>query len=179
MRDKEFHALAHTLRSGSDRISASTPEKAPGLQAGDRFEVPYPFSRDTYEDTDYSDEAGVTSSMVPTWKVGPTYIQTPPEGDTLSVADALGISVLTVVSVHKPGKYPTRVFFTRTWVSPEGKAFGKTKCRITTVPTFRTLTQGFRHDFVLRGCKCKGCEWPFHDHRRSMVSTTGKGSVRL
>lgn len=57
------------------------------------------------------------------------------------------------------------MFYTRTWIDPDGKAFGKTKCRVTTVPAFRTLAHGYRHQYVLLGCKCDGCDWPNSDHR--------------
>lgn len=131
-------------------------------KAGDRYERPYPFSRDTYSAFDDGEDGGGMTD-VSTWKVGPKN-EADGAGDCLSMADAFGTMVLTVVSVHKPGKYPTRVFFTRTWITPEGKPFGKTKCRMTTMPTFTTLTQGYRHAFVLRGCSCHGCR-RLEDHR--------------
>jgi hypothetical protein len=134
-------------------------------EVGQRFEFPYPFARDTYIAHDGDEETGPTITEVPTWKVGVRHADKG-EGDVESIADGLGTCVLTVVSLHKPGKYPERVFFTRTWVTPEGKAFGKTKCRMTTVGAFRSLTYGYRHPYVLAGCKCQGCEWPYEDHRR-------------
>lgn len=130
--------------------------------AGEMFRFPYPFSRDTYEVVD-ADYDGVSVTTVPTWKVGPKNEYVYPD-DTESVADAMGECVITVVSVHQPGRYPTRVFYTRTWVTPEGKAFGKTKLRVITASAFRGWTQGYRHEFTLRGCKCDGCR-SWSDHR--------------
>lgn len=131
---------------------------------GEVFTVPYPFSRSTYEAID-CDENGINVATVPSWKVGPTSEYVQPD-DTESVADAMGKCVLTVVSVHKPGKYPARVFFTRTWIAPDGKAFGKAKLRIATASAFAVLAGGYRHEFRLRGCTCDGCEWPTTDHRK-------------
>ncbi len=135
----------------------------PNLTPGQQFTVVYPFAHDTYVEHVEGDE-GWQESEVPTWKVGVRHADKG-EGDVESIADAHGKSVLTVISVHKPGRFPTRVFFTRTWIAPDGKAFGKTKCRVTTVPTFMALTRGYRHPYVLAGCKCDGCRWPLTDHR--------------
>lgn len=132
-------------------------------EPGERFEFSYPFARSTYARFD-GDEDGFGTTEVPTWKVGVRHADKG-EGDVESLADGLGRCVLTVISVHKPGKYPVRVFFTRTWVSPDGKAFGKGTCRVTTAAAFATLAHGYRHPFVLAGCKCEGCDWPHHDHR--------------
>lgn len=149
-------------------------------KTGDRFEFVYPFARDTYRAVD-EDEDGSGYADVPTWKVGVRHADKG-EGDIESIADGLGRCVVTVVSTHKPGKYPTRVFFTRTWIAPDGKAFGKTKCRMTTAATFKTLVQGYRHEFVLAGCSCEGCRWPHCDHRygdslASMESAMSAGAV--
>lgn len=133
------------------------------LSVGQRFEVPYPFIRETFSEWDEEGE-----QEVPTWKPGTRYELVYPD-DSRAVADGLGTCVLTVVSLHKPGKYPSRVFFTRTWVSPEGKAFGKTCCRVVVESAFRSLIQGFRHPFALAGCECDGCKWPFDDHRRALA----------
>lgn len=129
---------------------------------GEVFRFPYPFSRDTYTSVD-ADFDGVTTAEVPTWKVGPKNEYVYPD-DTESVADAMGECVITVVSVHQPGRYPTRVFYTRTWVTPEGKAFGKTKLRVIAASAFRGWAHGYRHEFTLRGCKCDGCQ-AWNDHR--------------
>jgi hypothetical protein len=108
------------------------------------FEFRYPFVRETYRAFD-SDEDGSGEIEVPTWKPGVRFENVPPEGDTRTHADALGLCRLTVVATFKPGRYPERVFFTRTWVTPDGKAFGKPKLRMTTVGAFRTACRGYRY----------------------------------
>lgn len=116
--------------------------------AGDVFTVCYPFVRDTYERQDV-DIDGVTYEKVPTWRPGvraEEHQRYCGHGEwdewTHNVADATGQMVLTVVSVHKPGRFPTRVCFTRQFVTPDGKAFGKGNLRIMTVPAFMRRAQG-------------------------------------
>jgi hypothetical protein len=64
------------------------------------------------------------------------------------VADGVGSMVLNVVAVFRPGRFPERVFYTRRWVDPDGREFGKpNKLRVTTAAHFRSLLKGYRHDF--------------------------------
>lgn len=114
-------------------------------QPGQVFNVQYPFVRTTWERLDGDDESGFTTTEMPGWKPGVRYTQVGPEGDTRTHMDAFGVMMLTVVSVHKPGKYPTRVFYTRTWINPEGVAFGKGKLRVTSQSAFTGYTRGYRH----------------------------------
>ena len=72
-----------------------------------------------------------------------------PDYNSETVADGVGSQTLTVVSIHKPGRFPTRVFYTRTWTDPKGKTFGKTKLRFITAGAFKTLLRGYRHEFIL------------------------------
>lgn len=114
------------------------------LIAGQEFRVDYPFIRDTYY---VSDEDG--GSEHPTWRPGCRYEPSGRYGeDTEAVCDGRGKQILTVVDTHKPGKYPTRVFYTIAWVDPDGRQFGKGKLHIATVDKFRRRTHGFMsHDF--------------------------------
>lgn len=146
-------------RHATATVRTTAPEK------GAVYNVVYPFARATYTDHGNGDEEGGDSpEEVPTWKPGVRHADKG-EGDIESLVDAFGRMVLTVIDVHKPGKYPTRVFYTRTWVNPDGKAFGKGKLKITTVSAFLSFTRGYKHEFILAGCKCEGCKWPYHDHR--------------
>jgi hypothetical protein len=64
------------------------------------------------------------------------------------VADGTGSMVLDVVATFKPGRFPERVFYTRRWIDPDGREFGKTgKLRIATTGQFRRLLKGYRHPF--------------------------------
>lgn len=65
------------------------------------------------------------------------------------VAKALGKMILTVVSMHKPGNYPERVFYTRQWEDPNGFIFGRGSLKIATTSHFRSLLKGYRHKFTV------------------------------
>lgn len=120
-------------------------------EIGSVFHVPYPFIRDTWVEH-YDGEDGPMTDEIPTWQPGVRAESCDVGNDYSHVerwaeADAMGSQIITVVGVYRPGRFPTRVFFTRRWRDPDGKVFGKTKCRITTVSAFATLIQGYRHPF--------------------------------
>lgn len=72
-----------------------------------------------------------------------------PSGDTDCIAHGLGFQRVTVISKHKPGKFPARVFYVRKWEDPDGKVWGKGKLHITTEAAFKGLVRGYRHEFEL------------------------------
>lgn len=112
--------------------------------SGDVFEVEYPFVRVTYE---AFDEEGTQTLL--TWKPGCQYEYIGPEGETEAVYDGMGKQVLTVVDTFKPGHYPMRVFYTRKWIAPDGREFGRSNLRICTLEKFNRLTRGFMaHDWT-------------------------------
>lgn len=114
------------------------------VEPGSIFRAGFPFVRETY--TEY-DEDGPCDRL--SWKPGTRVENSGPE-DTKLVADGVGSIVLTVVSLHQPSpRYPTRVFFVRQWVSPDGRKFGKTRCRMTTVQAFKRLANGYRFPFEI------------------------------
>ncbi len=114
------------------------------LAGGMIFRAPYPFLRDTV--TLFNEDG---CSEVATWKPGVRDEWIAPD-DTEAVADGVGEIILTIVSVHKPGRFPVRVFFTRRWRSPDGKEFGKNGCRCVISAKFRRLANGYAHEFVVR-----------------------------
>jgi hypothetical protein len=109
------------------------------VRTGLVFRAPYPFIRAKYEGMD----AGEFFERE-TWRPGTEF-----RGDTECIAEGTGEIVLTVVSVHKPGRYPTRVFFTRKWRDPDGLEFGKPTCRCVTLEKFRRLARGYKFEFVV------------------------------
>lgn len=112
------------------------------LTAGQEFRIAYPFIKDTYGEYD-----GEEFVEKPTWRPGCRYEQCGCD-DSEAVADGNGEQIMTVVDVHKPGKYPARVFYTVSWIDPEGRKFGKGKLHIATVEKFMRRTRGFMsHDF--------------------------------
>lgn len=124
--------------NGAANVSAL---RASVPSAGDEFGILYPFVRDTYTSFDADG-----CSEMPTWKPGIRNEWISPE-ETGTVADGVGGAVFTVVDVHKPGRFPTRVFFTRKFVDPDGHAFGKGKLHIVTLDKFRRLARGYRYTY--------------------------------
>lgn len=115
------------------------------LAAGEVFEVPYPFIRDTYIDHVRGDDGNWREVKVPSWAPG-----TNPAAYDEAVADGMGAMILSVVSTcQMPGRYPDRVFYTRQWRTPDGKVFGKAGLRVATDTKFRALVAGFRFAFEL------------------------------
>lgn len=113
------------------------------LTAGQEFKNTYPFIRDTY--TAFDEEGEYQRK---TWRPGVSMEAYGPYGDEVDIlAHGEGFQILTVVDVHKPGRYPTRVFYTRSWIDPDGKAFGKPRLRIATVEQFKRLSAGFRYAY--------------------------------
>lgn len=112
---------------------------------GDRLVGPYPMIRTTYDDGD--PEGGPRES----WKPGVEWVAVHPDNQRPE-ADAMGSVALTVISIHKPGGYPERVFYLQQWIAPDGREFGKRKLRVTTTAAFLRRARGYRYsDFVLRG----------------------------
>ena len=119
-----------------------------GMVAGEEFVVQYPFVRVKVTLLD-EDEDGRSGVEVDSWQPGTRNEHVYPD-DCEAVADGLGVMTLTVVSTHKPGRYPLRVFFTRTFTTPEGKTFGKTKLHIVTAEKFRRISSSYQHPFELK-----------------------------
>ena len=85
-----------------------------------------PFKTGTYS---YYDEDGLCEEA--TWIPG-YYFDNETQDEFIKCADGLGKVIYKIIDIHKPGKYPTRVFYIRNWVDPDGKKFGSNKLHITT-----------------------------------------------
>jgi hypothetical protein len=116
------------------------------IEAGAVFTVPYPYSREEVE-LPPDDPEATCLVTVNSWRPGVRWVQV--YDDSEAEAEGIGAMLLTVIDVHKPGRFPARVFFTRQWRDPDGKVFGKGGLRITTVPAFLRRTKGYMHDFEL------------------------------
>jgi hypothetical protein len=101
---------------------------------GDVFRVIYPFVRDEYDSFD-----GEGPVRVKSWRPGISIEQCDEYGDHDCWAESQGEMILTVVDCHKPGRFPTRVFYTRRFVDPDGHEFGKGSLRICTLEKFRRI----------------------------------------
>lgn len=102
-----------------------------------------PFKRIMY--TPPPDDPEAPPQAFETWVPGWYHEALPPYGeDSRPVWDGEGQEVRLVVSVHKPGRFPPRVFYTRQWRSPDGRQFGKTGLHMTTHQAFVSWRSGER-----------------------------------
>lgn len=104
--------------------------------------VAFPFVRCKVDIHD--GEGGATT--VDSWRPGTRAVMVYPD-DSEDVADGMGTMNLAEVSRHKPGRYPERVFYVRTFTDPDGRTFGKTHLRMTTAQNYRRLCSGHAYPF--------------------------------
>ena len=120
------------------------------IQAGKTYTVAgYPFVR--YVANLYDEDDG-RPYQTESWRPGCTAEEDECDEhgypSQVYVADGTGSMVLDVVATFKPGRFPERVFYTRRWVDPDGREFGKpNKLRVTTIAHFRSQLKGYRHPF--------------------------------
>jgi len=69
--------------------------------------------------------------------------------DSEEFAHAEGKMKLSVVDTFKPGKYPERIFYTRKFIDPDGKEFGKNNLHICSIQKFRRISTSFYYDYVI------------------------------
>ncbi len=115
------------------------------LKIGETYKVKYPFIRCVY--TIYDEEG---YSDVDCWRPGCREIMISQEGGGLE-ADGEGEMILEIISVHKPGKYPERIFYIRKWKDPSGEVFGRVALRICTTAKFKRLSDRYYYDYELAG----------------------------
>jgi hypothetical protein len=120
---------------------------SPPLEAGRVFEVAFPFVLERVE-LPPDDPEATSMAEVDSWRPGVQW-DDDGRGNSVAAADAIGAMLLTVVSVHRPGKFPTRVFYTRQWRDPTGKMFGKQSLRVTTSQAFKRRIRGYAHEYEL------------------------------
>ena len=120
------------------------------IQAGQTHTVTgYPFVRDV---ANLYDEDDGRPYQTEGWRPGCTTEEDDRDEhgypSQVYVADGTGSMVLDIVATFKPGRFPERVFYTRRWIDPDGREFGKTgTLRIATTGQFRRLLKGYRHPF--------------------------------
>lgn len=128
------------------------------LAAGETYEISFPFKRGEYEPyPDYEEPAsGATfcrpkpqSTWIPGWDSGADYY------DEWTACEGWGAEIRTVVSVHRPGHYPERVFYIRQWRDPDGRLFGKKRLRILASRDFRSWARGTRYHRAFTRMRCK------------------------
>ncbi len=114
------------------------------LGVGVSFEVRYPFIIDDFWNK---------------WRPGVRMEFVAPD-DTEAVADGVGIMILTVVSAHRPGRYPERIFYERRWRSPDNVEFGKPRLLMATTGKFRRIARRYLHEYRIAKGAMRAMGWP-------------------
>jgi len=113
------------------------------IEIGSEFIVKFPFYKG---DTVFFNGSELQPDEA--WIPGCKSEYVPPDDSEL-VADGEGQMILTVVDVHKPGRYQERVFYTRRWIDPDGCDFGIGKLHIITTTYFKHRASGYYHEYRL------------------------------
>jgi hypothetical protein len=108
--------------------------------SADVFIVRYPFVKEMRSAHWLADENGVPD--VECWRPGVVSEECGPQHFEM-VAHGEGEMQLKLISAHKPGRYPERVFYERCFVDPDGKTFGNTKLQIATRQKFNRLCREY------------------------------------
>lgn len=127
--------------------TAALTKGAP-INVDQSYDIVFPFLVTTFSPLPESDGEGGVSfpEERETWRPGwAPYANQYTEG---SYCHGWGREFRKVVSIHKPGRYPERVFYTRLWLDPDGRAFGKGSLRMTTTAAFKSWASGARYDGV-------------------------------
>ena len=111
------------------------------FKPGDVFSVRYPFVR---EDFEHWDADGPTTTK--TWRPGVS-MEAVDCYETNVWADSEGYMVLTVIDTFKPGRFPSRVFYTRHFIDPDGTTFGKGGLKICTTEKFGRISQRYQYAY--------------------------------
>jgi len=111
--------------------------------AHDVLIVRYPFVREMREAHWLSNGDGTPHPEIECWIPGITHVEFGPE-DTEAVAHGEGEMHLRIVSAHKPGRYPERVFYEGCFVDPDGTTFSRPKLHIATRQKFKRICKGYQ-----------------------------------
>ena len=114
------------------------------IEPGAVFELDHPFTRERSM-VGWDDEGAMYANS---WCPGVRFEPIGPE-ESGAFADGVGKQILTIVSTHRPGKYPLRIFYTRQWIAPNGKRFGKDNLHIRAIQSFRQLIKGYRYTYEI------------------------------
>lgn len=123
----------------------SEPQVKPQEKEGE-IHFSYPF---ILEEVSLFD--GESERIEKRYRPGVRTVLLPPDGgSTEDYADGVGLQIVTVISTHKPGKFPERVFYTRQWKDPAGNVFGKTKLFTKTRGHFNRLIRGYAFEYKVK-----------------------------
>lgn len=116
------------------------------FHVGQKFEMEYPFVKDGVAPFDDFHDWNP-------WRPGTINEErggAPDDPNIVAIAHGVGKKICTVVEfvrLHRP--FPSRVFFTVSWVDPDGKAFGKNKLHCTTRECFLRRATQFAYPYEI------------------------------
>lgn len=117
------------------------------IEPGAVFTARYPFTRTEVELWDADGP-----STVPAWRPGArAQVYTGPDSAD-PACHAEGLAEYRVISRHKPGRFPERVFYTRVFITPDGFRFNGPKSRAlrwATAARFRRMISGHPFEYVV------------------------------
>jgi hypothetical protein len=106
------------------------------FQPGDVFERKHPF-------TWVVERHGEPDRDTERWRPGAWETKYIPPDDACAICHGEGTVKFTVVSVHTPPKYPTRVFFTRQFFMPDGKPYASSRLKNCIIAKFSKDIKAF------------------------------------
>ena len=112
------------------------------IAVGQTINVKFPFHLKVWAKHDVGGEVYPEETWVPGCRDEIKY-----PDDSERVADGMGEMILDVVDIHKPGRYPERVFYTRKWIDPDGNEFSSGRLQITTIPTLKKRAAGYYYPY--------------------------------
>lgn len=92
------------------------------FQSGEVFERPHPF-------TVVVENQGDPERETERWRPGAWETKYIYPDDACALAHGVGRVQFTVVSVHTPPRYPTRVFYTRQFFMPDGSPYASSRLK--------------------------------------------------
>ena len=120
-------------------------------EIGRAYEIRFPFKMGEHHP--FPDEDGPPPAAIKVWQPG--WDQEASQYGEHHWCEAWGAEIRTIVSIHKPGRYPERVFYVRQWRDPDGKVFGKKSLRILASRDFRRWASGDRYERAFRSMVCE------------------------
>lgn len=116
------------------------------IAIGEQYRVKYPFTLETFHIFDFVEGQPVPDER---YRPGCSTEQHEDGGEGERFASGEGEMIMEVIDIHKPGKYPARVFYTRRYIDPEGNEFGSGRLQVATKSTFRRRAHGYYHDYIV------------------------------
>nr|WP_313011675.1 hypothetical protein [Brucella intermedia] len=112
------------------------------IEAGMVFERDHPF-------TLVVENKGDPDFEIERWRPGAWNVVEHGPEEALACANAIGKVKFTVVSIHQPPGYQTRVFYKRQFFMPDGEAYASGSLKNCIISKFRRDIRGFPFEYTV------------------------------